>query len=64
MEKQRNNENSFNSRTKNIKIIRNNIQRKYFTKRRINKDNILRNINEEQNNNINIVNLNNEIYIL
>jgi len=53
MEKQRNYENSFNSRTKNSKIIRNNIQRKYFTKRRINKGNILRNINEEQNNNIN-----------
>jgi len=61
MEKQKNYENSFNSKTKNIKIIRNNIQRKYFSKRRINKSNILRNINEEQNNHINIANLNNEI---
>jgi hypothetical protein len=61
MGEKRNYENSFNSKTKNIKIIRNNFQRKYFTKRRINKSNILKSINEEQNNNINIVNLNNEI---
>ena len=61
MMEKRNCENSFNSRTKNIKITKNNIQRRYFTKRRINKSNILKNINEEQNNNINIVNLNNEI---
>ena len=60
MEK-RNLENSFNSKTKNITIIRNSIQRKNFTKRKINKGNILKKINEEQFNNINIVNLNNEI---